>query len=89
MDTTNLAKPIFTYFSFRQGAMLSFFTSIWPFWNKQRHELLYMLFAKWIFQLIASPIRLSYYQYGPLEWLWRSLSYLKKQPFLLTSKTNQ
>jgi uncharacterized membrane protein YeiB len=89
MDTTNLVKPISTYFSFRQGAMLSFFTSIWPFWNEQRHELLYIVFAKWIFQLIVSPIWLTYCQYGPLEWLWRSLSYLKKQPFVLTSKTNQ
>lgn len=47
----------------------------------QRFELLYIVFAIWIFQLIVSPIWLTYYQYGPLEWVWRSLSYLKKQPF--------
>lgn len=55
----------------------------------QRFELLYIVFGIWIFQLIVSPIWLRYYQYGPLEWIWRSLSYLKKQPFLLRSKTNQ
>ena len=47
----------------------------------QRFELLYIVFAIWIFQLIASPIWLKYYQYGPLEWIWRNLSYLKKHPF--------
>jgi uncharacterized protein len=47
----------------------------------QRFELLYIVFAIWIFQLILSPIWLKYYQYGPLEWMWRNLSYLKKHPF--------
>tara|TARA_R110001632_G_scaffold64960_11_gene154247 strand:- start:1612 stop:2907 length:1296 start_codon:yes stop_codon:yes gene_type:complete len=47
----------------------------------QRYELLYIVFAIWIFQLILSPIWLKYYQYGPLEWIWRNLSYLKKHPF--------
>ena len=44
----------------------------------QRHELLYIVFAIWLFQLIASPVWLKYYYYGPLEWLWRNLSYNKK-----------
>lgn len=46
----------------------------------QRHELLYIVFSIWIFQLIASPIWLKYYQFGPLEWIWRNLSYRKKHP---------
>tara|TARA_R110002073_G_scaffold14554_2_gene59352 strand:+ start:33807 stop:35108 length:1302 start_codon:yes stop_codon:yes gene_type:complete len=46
----------------------------------QRFELLYIVFVIWIFQLIASSIWLKYYQYGPLEWIWRNLSYLKKHP---------
>jgi uncharacterized protein len=29
----------------------------------------------WIFQLVASPIWLRYYQFGPAEWMWRSLTY--------------
>ncbi len=35
----------------------------------------------WAFQLIISPIWLRHFHFGPLEWLWRSLVYLKKQPF--------
>jgi uncharacterized protein len=34
----------------------------------------------WIIQLIISPIWLKYYRFGPLEWLWRSLTYRKWQP---------
>jgi uncharacterized protein len=44
----------------------------------QRHELLYVVFAIWIFQLIASPLWLQYFAFGPLEWLWRNLSYNKR-----------
>jgi uncharacterized protein len=47
----------------------------------ERFELLYIVVSIWIFQLISSPIWLKYYQYGPLEWIWRNLSYLKKHPF--------
>ncbi len=32
-------------------------------------------------QIIYSRYWLQHYQYGPMEWLWRSLTYLKKQPF--------
>ncbi len=47
----------------------------------QRHELYYIVFCIWIFQLIASPIWLKYYRFGPLEWAWRSLTYWQRQPF--------
>ena len=32
-------------------------------------------------QLMLSPWWLSRYRFGPLEWLWRSLTYWKRQPF--------
>jgi len=37
--------------------------------------------AIWIAQLILSTVWMRYFQFGPLEWLWRSLTYWKKQPF--------
>jgi uncharacterized protein len=37
--------------------------------------------AIWAFQLIVSPIWLRHFQFGPLEWLWRSLTYLQWEPF--------
>ena len=49
----------------------------------QRYQLYYIVFGIWIFQLIVSPIWLKYFRFGPAEWLWRSLTYKKKQPMKL------
>ena len=46
----------------------------------ERYELYYVVVAIWIFQLISSSIWLGHFRFGPLEWLWRSLTYKKKQP---------
>ncbi len=51
------------------------------FGRLERFELYYVVFSIWIVQLIYSPIWLRYFHYGPAEWAWRSLTYLKKQPF--------
>jgi uncharacterized protein len=51
------------------------------FGKLQRYELYFIVIGIWIFQLIASPIWLKYFRFGPLEWAWRSLTYWKKQPF--------
>lgn len=41
--------------------------------------------AIWVLQLIVSQIWLRYFMFGPLEWLWRSLTYLKWEPFRRTA----
>jgi uncharacterized protein len=51
-----------------------------------RHELYYIVFSIWIFQLIASPLWLKYFRFGPLEWAWRSLTYWHKQPMKRSKK---
>lgn len=51
------------------------------FGKLERFELLYVVFSIWIFQMISSPIWLKYFQFGPLEWMWRNLSYQKRHPF--------
>jgi uncharacterized protein len=53
----------------------------------QRYQLYYVVFAIWIFQLIISPIWLRHFRFGPLEWLWRSLTYREKQPMRRTAQT--
>jgi uncharacterized protein len=35
----------------------------------------------WGFQLMVSPVWLRYFLFGPLEWLWRSLTYWQREPF--------
>ncbi len=51
------------------------------FGELERYQLYYVVGGIWLFQLIVSPIWLKYYRFGPLEWLWRSLTYRKRQPF--------
>jgi len=46
----------------------------------ERHQLYSVVFGIWLFQLIVSPIWLRYFRYGPLEWVWRWLTYLKRPP---------
>jgi uncharacterized protein len=46
----------------------------------QRYQLYWVVLGVWIFQLLVSPIWLRYFRFGPMEWLWRSLTYRKRQP---------
>lgn len=41
---------------------------------------LVVVMAIWIFQLIASPVWLRHFLFGPMEWLWRSLTYWRLHP---------
>jgi uncharacterized protein len=51
----------------------------------QYYQLYFLVVAIWILQLIVSPLWLQYFQFGPLEWLWRSLTYWRLQPFMRTA----
>jgi uncharacterized protein len=46
------------------------------------YQIYFVVFFVWIVQLITSPLWLRYFRFGPLEWLWRSLTYLKWQPLV-------
>jgi uncharacterized protein len=50
------------------------------FGQLERYELYYAVAAIWIAQLIWSPLWLRRFRFGPLEWLWRSLTYWQRQP---------
>jgi uncharacterized protein len=41
-----------------------------------------IVLAIWIVQLIVAPLWLRYFQFGPLEWLWRSLTYWRRMPLV-------
>jgi len=43
-------------------------------------QLMGIVFIVWVFLLIFSTLWLSLFRFGPLEWVWRSLSYGKVQP---------
>ena len=50
-------------------------------WNElARHQLYSIVLAEWVVLLWFSNWWLGRYQFGPLEWLWRSLTYGRVQP---------
>lgn len=47
----------------------------------ERYQLYYIVLAIWTVQFVASPIWLKHFHFGPVEWLWRYLTYGKKPAF--------
>ena len=47
----------------------------------ERHQLYYIVAAVWAVQFVLSPIWLKHYHFGPVEWLWRYLTYGKRPAF--------
>ncbi len=47
------------------------------------YQLFYVVAVVWAVLLAVSPLWLRYFQFGPIEWLWRSLTYWKRQPMRL------
>jgi uncharacterized protein len=57
-----------------------FFVGFGMYSQLQRHELYYVVGAICLTQLVISPIWLRHFRFGPMEWVWRSLTYWKRQP---------
>ncbi|GAA4466743.1 DUF418 domain-containing protein [Nibrella saemangeumensis] len=49
------------------------------------YQLYYVVPGIWALQLIISPIWLQNFRFGPLEWVWRSLTYWQRQPMRRTA----
>jgi len=60
---------------------LFFYGIGWGMYGKlQRVEAYYFVLVVWALQIVWSHTWLYYFRFGPMEWLWRSLTYWKKQP---------
>jgi uncharacterized protein len=62
------------------GGLIFYGVGFGFFGKLQRYEMYYVVLGIWIFQILFSHVWLRYFQFGPLEWTWRSLTYWKKQP---------
>ena len=51
-----------------------------PFGRVDRLQQMLFTFGVWVILLIAAPLWLARFRYGPLEWLWRSLTYGRIKP---------
>ncbi|CDG82874.1 conserved hypothetical protein [Janthinobacterium agaricidamnosum NBRC 102515 = DSM 9628] len=50
------------------------------------YQYMYVVFLMWAINFVFSAIWLRVFNFGPLEWVWRSLTYWKRQP-LFKKKT--
>lgn len=48
----------------------------------ERHQLYYVVLAIWAGQLAFSVLWLRFFRFGPIEWVWRWLTYLARPPLL-------
>lgn len=48
----------------------------------ERVEQAMLVLAIWASLLVTTSLWLSRFRYGPLEWLWRTLTYMRRQPLL-------
>jgi len=68
-------------------ALLFYGIGLGLFGSLERVWQIAIVFAIWVLQLLWSKPWLQQYRFGPLEWLWRTLSYKQKQPFKVTEST--
>ena len=55
---------------------------LFGYWGAlERHQLYFIVAAIWAVQFVTSPIWLRNFHFGPVEWLWRYLTYGKRPPF--------
>ena len=82
----NIFAPVgqmaFTNYLMQSIIMAIIFYGMGWYGQLQRYQIYYVVLGVWIFQIIFSHIWLRYFLFGPFEWLWRSLTYLHKPPFI-------
>lgn len=78
----NVGQMAFTNY-LMQSIICTFFFYGYGFGNYNKlafHQLYYVVGVVWIFQLIFSSVWMRFFRFGPFEWVWRSLTYWKRQP---------
>ena len=50
------------------------------FGRLERYQIYLIVLGVWLVLLVVSPLWLKRFKFGPLEWLWRSLTYMQRQP---------
>lgn len=76
-----VGKMAFTNYILQTVICTTLFYSFGYLGQFSRVEQFVLVMVIWLIQLIISPLWLAHFKFGPLEWLWRSLTYGAMQPF--------
>lgn len=63
------------------GAIIFYGFGLAQFNELSRVDVAVTIILVWIFQIAFSVVWLAQFNYGPFEWIWRSLTYWRAQPF--------
>jgi uncharacterized protein len=72
-----LSNYLLTSFSMR---MLYVWSPLKWYGYMEYYKLYIVVLCVWIVNMTFSTIWLRYFEFGPMEWVWRSLTYWKRQP---------
>jgi uncharacterized protein len=67
------------------GAFVFYGFGLAHFGEMSRLDLAAFILLVWIFQMIFSVLWMRVFNHGPVEWLWRSLTYWETQPLRIPS----
>lgn len=62
------------------GMFIFYGNGLGLFGSVERIEQIYIMLGIWVVVLVISPLWLKHFRFGPLEWLWRVLTYWHYQP---------
>lgn len=77
---SSVGKTAFSNYILQTILCTGLFYGFGLFGSFERVEQVVLVASIWILQLILAPMWLKRFKFGPLEWLWRSLTYWKFQP---------
>ncbi|WP_343824773.1 DUF418 domain-containing protein, partial [Microbacterium aurantiacum] len=58
-------------------------TYLLPVDTLEHYQMMLVVIGVWTFNIVFSLLWLRVFEFGPLEWAWRSLTYWKRQPIVL------
>jgi uncharacterized protein len=70
----------FTAYVLQSALVLAVFAGLRLYDRLSSTSALIVVLAIWVVLLVFCPLWLRRFQFGPAEWLWRSLTYARAQP---------
>ena len=77
-----VGRTAFSNYILQTVICVTLFNGFGFFGRMERSRQIGIVLAIWSVQLLLSPLWLRKFCYGPLEWLWRSLTYGQRERFL-------
>lgn len=75
-----VGRTALSNYLFTSVSCTAFFCGLKLYGRFEYFQLFAVVAVVWVLNLTLSFVWLRYFQFGPVEWVWRSLTYWKRQP---------